>query len=115
MPERNVERKTFRNRMERAIRDSDHRVPSVSHRHRGLYQQHPRLRSPSKNLLLVVHWFTVCDPLFTRLLSFLPKSTISFLIHAPWKTSPLLTVPAVGLLHTNASLRCTFMASGVLR
>ncbi|SJL14227.1 uncharacterized protein ARMOST_17683 [Armillaria ostoyae] len=57
----------------------------------------------------------VCGPLFTRPLSFVPKSTIRFLIHAPWMTGLLLTVPAVGLLHTNASFRCMFMASSVLR
>ncbi len=101
-----------RSRMETAIRNSDHSFPSISHHHRGLHQQHPRLfitlARPAK---ASSSSFTVRDPLFTCPLSFVPKSTIHFLIHAPYTTGLLITVPAIGRLHTNASLRRTLMAS----
>ncbi len=93
-----------RSRMETAIRNSDHSFPSISHHHRGLHQQHPRLfitlARPAK---ASSSSFTVRDPLFTCPLSFVPKSTIHFLIHAPYTTGLLITVPAIGRLHTNAS------------
>ncbi len=102
-----------RSRMERAIRNSDHSFPSIlppSSRTTSTAPSpvHGHLAKASSSSFTS----TVRDPLFTCPLSLVPKSTIRFLIHAPYTTGLLITVPAVGRLHAGDSLRSTFMASG---